>query len=582
MSNYDDRERPSLRLVPSPASTDSSGESEATRPESDASFLHEVPASCAGEDPCIHEILAGLSECLHEGEFSPDEYLDLVGRRVTDGLLAKGEFVSTTAPARLMYVPRSGGGPIEVGDNVKAWRNYLADLMDDTSAPRLRAAQLRSTMTARQLARPVSAASFSAWDGTGFLLPTSEGRCLRIDAAGVKLTGNPSGDVLLLPDRTWQPIPPEAALSGNPELPLLRAVLASTLSFDETSHLTSGQQQALFVVWGLLPLLGNLVPIRPVLLALGPKGAGKTTALRMLGRFLLGRTFDVAPAGGPADFQAMACAMPLVVLDNMDSPAPWLEDALCRVSTGQRPALRQLFTTNTLVRYACEAKVALTARTPHFRRPDVADRLLILRLQTRGAVARPWRAERRIDDELVLNRVAMWQEVTACLQQLASRLAGGVPEVDITTRLTDFAEVGAVVAEIIGIRDDFLSGLVAMETEREDFIRSGLAGSAGRAASLDELLRLWLASDSVTAQAGHSASDLMAILERVAAHRSKRPDLPRTAVGLGRELAFLARRRNASIEVSRRIVRGQAIWSVRPTTQCPTSGDATPRGPALE
>lgn len=571
MTEPPDDRPPHLRLVPSQESSETppAGPTDwsttAPEPHGDASVHSngDNRAGNAANGPIgLVAELAHLTARARQGTVTAEECNDLTGRTVTAHLESNGEFLAVEPPARLLYAPARGGGVVEVGERVEAWRNYLADLTDLTSSSRLRAIVARSVMRARSTARRVSSATFAGWDGRNLLLPAPDGQVLRIAPDGVELTGNVRGNLILLPDASWEPVPLQALEPADPTLPHFRRLLTESWSFDPSSAVSAAQQQALVIVWSMLPLLGSLVPVRPILLAYGPKAAGKTVALRALGRALLGSGFDVSAPGGAADFQAMASSMPLAVLDNVDSPAPWLEDALCRIATGQAPAMRQYFTNNSLVRFRCEGVVALTARTPRFRRPDVADRLLILRLAERAAAGHELHAERRIHELIREQRPIIWQEIVSCLRLLVVRLQGGVPAVGVRTRLADFAEVGAVIAGIIGMRDEFLGGLVAMERERERFVAPGQA-SPPPPSDLETILGHWLDGDPPQARAGVSSHELCVALREVAEGLPERLRVPSSAVALGRQMARLMRERRTGIVVTQRTVRGTALWSAR-------------------
>jgi hypothetical protein len=90
----------------------------------------------------------------------------------------------------------------------------------------------------------------------------------------------------------------------------------------------------------------------------------------------------------PRDFDAAVTGDAFVGIDNADANVPWLDDKLAVVATGGMLKRRKYYTTNQLIEYPITAFVAVTSRTPYFRREDVADRLLLFhveRLETFGA-----------------------------------------------------------------------------------------------------------------------------------------------------------------------------------------------------
>src|SRR4030095_10296480 len=90
----------------------------------------------------------------------------------------------------------------------------------------------------------------------------------------------------------------------------------------------------------------------------------------------------------PRDFDAAVTGDAFVGIDNADANVPWLDDKLAVLTTGVTWRRREYYTTNNLGEYPITAFVAITSRTPHFRREDIADRLLLFhveRLESFGA-----------------------------------------------------------------------------------------------------------------------------------------------------------------------------------------------------
>jgi hypothetical protein len=132
-------------------------------------------------------------------------------------------------------------------------------------------------------------------------------------------------------------------------------------------------------VWIYTVFFPALFPSRVILCAIGPMGSGKTTTVKLVGRTFFGPSFDPTPLPHkPDDLDAALTNETFVLLDNADKRESWLEDKLAVAATGGSVTRRALFTTNEHVRFPIRAAIAITARTPQFRREDVADRLLLL------------------------------------------------------------------------------------------------------------------------------------------------------------------------------------------------------------
>lgn len=171
----------------------------------------------------------------------------------------------------------------------------------------------------------------------------------------------------------------------EPDEALLQEILYDRTCFadGQDADLSPEQQGTVFQIWLESLLFPELLPTRVILLLLGIAGSGKTTLGRRILLLLFGEGQNVSSLtkASEGDFWTLVTNKHVVVFDNADTNVYWLNDALATVATGGVHEKRRLYTTNELGRYPLRAFVALTARTPHLRREDVADRLLILQTQ---------------------------------------------------------------------------------------------------------------------------------------------------------------------------------------------------------
>jgi hypothetical protein len=70
-----------------------------------------------------------------------------------------------------------------------------------------------------------------------------------------------------------------------------------------------------------------------------------------------------------------------VAFDNADATFKWLDDKLAIAATRGSVQKRELYTTNKLIDFPIHAFVGITSRTPQYRRDDVADRFLIMKIE---------------------------------------------------------------------------------------------------------------------------------------------------------------------------------------------------------
>ncbi len=221
-------------------------------------------------------------------------------------------------------------------------------------------------------------------------------------------------------------------------------------SFGDDGPLSAEDQRSLLYAWLLHLFVPALIPTHPIPLHEGVTDSGKTTLGKCLGRWLMGPTFDVLdlPSGDARRAEETVTLAvwkrPLVVLDNVDSPAPWLEDFLCRLATGVRMSRRRLYTNTEEVHFTPRAGLIITSRNPYFRREDVARRLLPLCFQPIPSEDRLSEAQLRRDVET--RRAGIWADVLAALARLQDTWHGVRGALKPSHSLADFSVFGALLA----------------------------------------------------------------------------------------------------------------------------------------
>ena len=208
--------------------------------------------------------------------------------------------------------------------------------------------------------------------------------------------------------------------------------------------MTDAEQRCLVALWVLTLFFPQLFPTRAILALIGEKGSGKSSVLRRLGKLLFGPKFDVSMlTKKPDDFDAAITTDPLVVADNADKAPDWFPDKLAVLATGGTVKRRLLYTTNQLGDFPVKANLAITSRTPNFRREDVAERLLPLNVM---------RIESFAPESALLN------DVEARRQQILAAILGDVQRAlcelqkmhdktyRTTFRMADFADFALRVA----------------------------------------------------------------------------------------------------------------------------------------
>src|SRR5262245_29386601 len=265
---------------------------------------------------------------------------------------------------------------------------------------------------------------------------------------------------------------------------------------------------------------------RMILACLGPQGSGKSTALRLTGRLLLGSRFDVTGLHRDREDAFIAAVTNRIVcaLDNADSRIPWLDDTLATYATGQRYRLRQLYTTNEEVSYEPRAILMLSSRDPQFNRPDVAERILPLHFE------RPERyeAEPVIFADLDARRAALWGAILDRIGVIADGLHGQQAP-PLPFRMADFAAFGWLVFNPTGEAGAWTALLGRLESAQAEFASTG--------DGVVEVLRAILERDGTVGPV--EVGDLFKMGARLA--EEQRLSFPKTSRGFGQRLTNVRR-----------------------------------------
>jgi len=204
------------------------------------------------------------------------------------------------------------------------------------------------------------------------------------------------------------------------------------------------------------------------MLLLGEKGSGKTSTLRWIVKWLFGSKADVHSLAKEKEdaFITIVTSSYLAAFDNVDARIPWLNDHLAALATGTSIALRKLYTTNQKVVYHPKVFLALTSRTPQFKRDDVVDRLLLFRV---GRIE-SFKSEKRLLEERLKARNELWTEMLNDLNQIVKALKEDKESLTGSYRLADWAELAWKIAKTQGVDRDFLNISKKLEAEKSAFL----------------------------------------------------------------------------------------------------------------
>ncbi len=286
----------------------------------------------------------------------------------------------------------------------------------------------------------------------------------RLDGKEVKLVANGTDGVLFLKDYDWEPFEYEDIGDEGFLLPLV----VNPINFVDGEHvnLSKHEQRNIFTIWLYTLFFESIQPTKPIQTIIGPKGSGKTTGQRVVGKMLFGKRFDVTPIDKDDDFDATISNNYIASFDNVDGRIDWLNDRLAHTATGKMIQKRELYTTNKNVRFFPKCFLSLNAREPRFKRDDVVDRLLLFRVERLPS----FRSEQSIINEILAHRDELWSELLNDLNDIVAALAQDDEPFTSQHRMADWAELGWRIAKINGQGDEFIALLEKMDKEQSIFL----------------------------------------------------------------------------------------------------------------
>ena len=160
------------------------------------------------------------------------------------------------------------------------------------------------------------------------------GRILRLDGREVVEQSNGTDGVLFTQGAQYKPW----TYVPNPPPDCVASILIQPLNFVESQHTPydPDEQRVLMLLWLLSIPFESIQPTKPLALAMGPTGAGKSNFFRRVGRLLFGPSFQVNALKRDNEdvFWTATTNTPFAAFDNVDQYIPWLEDALAQSATG--------------------------------------------------------------------------------------------------------------------------------------------------------------------------------------------------------------------------------------------------------
>lgn len=294
------------------------------------------------------------------------------------------------------------------------------------------ALDLIEALALSQKVQPTHIRVAPGFDGATWLdLGRDDGQSVRI---------HPNGWEILVPDPRevcWR----RTQLTGELPMPARDTEEKGIDLLLRLTNFANAETESLALAW-LVGCLGPSVPV-PAPFLTGPQGAGKSTAGRMLVRIIEGMTGDLRRA--PKDEENLITAVAagwVTALDNLSHLAPDLSDLMCCIVTGAESIKRALFSDGDVVRSRYRRPLLLTGIDVGVIRPDLAERLLPLRLE------RP--KVRRTEAELWREFEAALPVILGSLLDLTVKVRATEADIPSDLRMADFAHLCAQIDAATG------------------------------------------------------------------------------------------------------------------------------------
>lgn len=296
----------------------------------------------------------------------------------------------------------------------------------------------------------------------------NNGTLFRLDGETISTHDNGTDGVLFLSDRRADLVQPDF---GAPIEHFTAVFDGLSLAGDDASK---SKVLALIKVWVLGIFFLEAIPVRPILALIGEQGSGKTTLARRVGLVLYGPSFDVGSfrtdATGEADFIASISARRFVAFDNADARIKWLPDHLAKIATGAGIERRKLYTTNELQTFPTNCFLAITSRDPRWKRDDVTQRLLPVRMETIGTEKLPESNLKRAVSEA---RPLIWGAMLNAMNRVIAAIREEQGVFTSAHRLADFHRFGYLASPALGVEEEFSGAMESLNREQMALLGEG-------------------------------------------------------------------------------------------------------------
>jgi len=265
---------------------------------------------------------------------------------------------------------------------------------------------------------------------------------------------------------------------------LLPRLLTMNFATTGLGGITPEQQRMALTVWLFCLAFPDIMPTKPILLVEGVRGSGKSASMKFIQLALMGQMHPmIMQKSKEDDFGVVLLRAPIALFDNMDNYIEWVPDAICAYTTSGVWTRRRLYSDDDSMTIRPHAFIAVSTRNPaSFRRDDVADRCIIIRLER----ILEFIPEEQLKARILEERPKLLGEYIWYIGKIVDELRKDALGVrGETHRMADFALMARAIGRVMGWTDADVDGLmIALQDERDAFINED--------DPLIELLEMWL------------------------------------------------------------------------------------------
>lgn len=400
----------------------------------------------------------------------------------TSFLVAKPErnlFVVLGATNEILPMPRQGRG----GDRIHAYLHTMYGLSEHEDPTKVVYDVFRHF--AIEQGAHVELRRFSAYNTetkTAYL-SAYNGYQWRLDGKD-RVERMPTGEdgVFFIDDDGGTPVEPDIGPHGC----LIDRLTNLNFADQGLSGITADQQRKAMIVWMFALAFPDLMPTKPLLMLEGAMGSGKTFAIQIMQLALMGEIKPMSISKSQEDeFGVILLRSPIALLDNVDSYIEWVADKVCAYTTSGMFPKRRLYSDDEEVVIKPHSFIAVASKNPaSFRREDVADRCIVLRLERRTSFA----PAKKLMREVMADRAKLFGEYLYYVNRMVAEIRSGAYQEtdDEVHRMADYSALARVVGKVLGWQPEEISELMnGLQGERDAFI--------SEEDPLVELLHQWIA-----------------------------------------------------------------------------------------